>query len=262
MQGAFARLRFGAGNADVLHKRRQGIAGLAVEYPAPGDNQGALRGAHLLRKRVRIRAGRIRRQRLPDPFFKKRFRVIVRLGLRVLAQRKRNGAAARSVHKGGHGPRQRRNNLFGPRDPVEISGYRTETVVRAYRTVAEILDLLQYGVRAAIGEHVPGQKQDGQTVGVRKGRRRNQIRGAGSDRGRARHGPPPHVGLRVGDRRQRHGLLVVRPPGGQNVLVRKQRLAHGRHVAVAENSPHAREIGMDIAVVVDILARKIPHQRL
>ena len=43
------------------------------------------------------------------------------------------------------------------------------------------------------------------------------------------------------DRRMRHRLLVVRAVGRQRVARVPQRLAERRHVAVAEDRPHAGE---------------------
>ena len=106
-----------------------------------------------------------------------------------------------------------------------------------------MLDLLQNGVHDAMLKGIATDQQEGQPVGV-------SDRGGGHHVGRPRshrrsgdHDLAPT--LRLGERHcgQRHGLLVVPPPGGQLVLDPDKRLGQGHDVAVPEDPEHAGEKG-------------------
>ena len=68
--------------------------------------------------------------------------------------------------------------------------------------------------------------------------------------------------MRVGDRRVRHRLLVVRAVGRQRVAMRVQRLADARDVAVAEDREHAAEERRDAVRRLRAQRREIADQRL
>ena len=167
--------------------------------------------------------------------------VVVSLGLDVLAEGERHGSAFGRVGQHGDRPGQRGNDLLGTRDAVEIARDGAEAIVGADRAVAKALDLLQDGIRNAIGEHVARQQQHGQPIDVRDGGGRHHVGRAGSDRTRAGHHPAASGRLGEGDRRKRHRLLVVRPIGRQDFTRGVQGLAHRRDVAVPENREYARE---------------------
>ena len=59
-----------------------------------------------------------------------------------------------------------------------------------------------------------------------------------------------------------HRLLVVGPEGGEAVLGRVERLAEARHVAVAEDRPHASEERRLVSVRLGRLGAEEPDQRL
>ena len=177
----------------------------------------------------------------PDALGEEAFRIVVGLGLRVLAERERHRPAGGRIGQHVHRARQRRDDLLGPRDAVEIARHRAEAVVRRDRAVVEILDLLQHRIGPAVGEHVAGQEQHRQPVHMRDRRGRHHVGGAGPDRRGAGHHAAPPRGLGEGDRRMRHRLLVVRPKGRQRIARVPQRLAERRDVAVAEDRPHAGE---------------------
>ncbi len=147
-------------------------------------------------------------------------------------------------------------------DAVEIARHRLEAIVGGHAAVVEILDLLQHRVRRARGEHVAGQQQHRQAVDVRQRRGGHHVGRAGTDRRRARHHPPAHVGLGVGDRRVRHRLLVVRAVGRQLVAMPIERLADAGDVAVAEDREHAAEQRPDAGAGLGRQRRQIAHQRL
>ena len=76
------------------------------------------------------------------------FGIVVGLGLHVLAQRQRHRPAFGRVGQHLHGAVERGDDLFGPRDAVEVARHRAEAVVGRNGAVAEILDLLQHRDRA------------------------------------------------------------------------------------------------------------------
>ena len=184
------------------------------------------------------------------------FRIIVGLGLRVLAQRQRHRAAFGGVGEHGHGALQRGDDLLGPRDAVEIARDRAEAVVGRHRAVGEVFDLLQHRIGPAVGENVAGQKQHRQAVHMGDCGGRHHVGGAGADGGGAGHHAPAARGLGEGDGRMRHALLVMGAKVGSVVAHPVQRLAHARDVAVAENRPHAAEERQDLSVDLGLLRRQ------
>jgi hypothetical protein len=97
---------------------------------------------------------------------------------------------------------------------------------------------------------------------MRGRRRRDEIRGAGADRRRARHHPPPELRLGVGDRSVRHRLLVVRAVGRQLRAMPIQRFADAGHVAVTEDRPDAGEERHLASVDHGTLCGEIADERL
>ena len=104
---------------------------------------------------VRARTRRVR----PDPLVEEALGIVVGLGLHVLAERQRHRPAFGRIGQHLHGAAERRDDLLGPRDAVEIARHRAEAVIGRQRAVAEILDLLQHRIGPAIGEDVAGQQQ-------------------------------------------------------------------------------------------------------
>ena len=100
----------------------------------------------------------LRAARHPDALGEEALGIIEGLGLHVLAERQRHRAAFGRVGQHLHGALQRRDDLLGPRDAVEIARHRPEAVIGADRAVAETLDLLQHRVGRAVGEDVAGQQ--------------------------------------------------------------------------------------------------------
>ena len=86
------------------------------------------------------------------------------LGLDILAKGKRDRSAICRIGHGAKGARQSCQQMFGPRNPVEIAADRPEAVIGRYRAVAEIFNLLQHRIRPAAGKHVSRQQQYRQAV--------------------------------------------------------------------------------------------------
>ena len=185
-------------------------------------------------------SGRGRRDR-PDLLLEKAFRVVEGLRLHILAERQRHRTAIERIGQHLHGALQRRDDLLGPGDAVEIARDRTEGVVGRDRAVAEILDLLQHRIRRAIGEDVAGQEEHGNAVDMRDACRRHHIQGAGADRGRAGHEALAEARLGIGDRGMRHALFVMGAIGRQFAAHLIERFADARDVAMAEDRPDAAE---------------------
>ncbi len=113
------------------------------------------------RDRIRQLVGiRARAARRPDALLEEALRIVEGFGLHVLAERQRHRAAIERIGQHLHGALQRRDDLLGPGDAVEIARDRAEGVVGRNRAVAEILDLLQHRIGRAVGEDVAGQEQD------------------------------------------------------------------------------------------------------
>ena len=189
-------------------------------------------------------------------------RIVVRLGLHVLAEGERHRSALGRIGQHRDRPVQRRHDLLGARDAVEIARDRAEAIVGADRSVAEVLDLLQNRIGPAIGEHVARHQEHRQPIDVRDRGGGDHVGRAGADRGRAGHHAPAARGLGEGDRGMRHRLLVVGAIGGQDFARGVERFAHARHVAVAEDREHALEQPLLAAVDFDLLSAQEANHRL
>ena len=177
-------------------------------------------------------------------------RIVVGFGLDVLGERDEGRAAARRIEHGGDRLRQRRDDLLGPRDAVPIARHRLEGVVDGDGRVAELLDLLEHGIRRAVGEGVTGEDQDRQAVRHRHAGGGDHVGGAGADRGERHHDLAALLRLGEADRGQSHRLLVLAAPGGQHILNGLERLAEAGHVAMPEDCENASE-ERNFAVVDD-----------
>jgi hypothetical protein len=149
--------------------------------------------------------------------------------------------------------------MLRPTDAVEVSADGAETVASAYRTIVEILNLLQHRIGPAVGEDIAGDQQNRQTVDVRERRRRDHVRRARPDRGCDRHRFAALHRLRIGDCRVSHGLFVLAAPGGKPRTDPMQRLADPGHIAMAKNGPDT----FDEAIALGRHLRREPsHHRL
>ena len=144
----------------------------------------------------------------------------------------------------------------GLRDAVEIARDGPEAVVGRHRAVGKAFDLLQHRIGPAVGEDVAGEKQHRQAVHMGDGGGRHHVGGAGADGGGAGHHAPAARGLGEGDGRMSHALLVMGAEGGKGLAHPVQRLAHARHVAVAEDGPNAAEERQDFSVDLRLLRRQ------
>ena len=218
-----------------------GRAAFAVQHAAAGDQQRALRRTQQVDCRRHLDRFGHRRAHPDHCRREKGFRKIVGLRLHVLRQREGHRSAAGRVGQHRDRARQRAQQLPGRDDAVEVARHGLEAIVGGNSAVAEILDLLQHRVRRARNEHVARQEEHRQPVDMRGRRGSDQVGRTRADRRGAGHHPPPEMRLGVGNGGVRHCLLVVRTVRRQHSALAVQRLADSRHIAVAEDRPHAAE---------------------
>ena len=248
-----AGLRLGDRNAAARAEVDQFALCVGIEHAAAADDQGLLRAAQ---KRGGVGDfARVWRDATlaMHPLLEEGQGIVVGLGLHVLAEGERHRPALGRIGQNRHRPVQRRHDLFGPGDAVEIARHGPEAIVGADRPVAEILDLLQHRIGPSIGEDVAGDQEHRQPVDMRERRRSDHVGGARADRGGAGHHALASRRLGEGDRGMRHRLLVVRPVGRQRIAAGVERLAEASHVAVAEDGEHALEQPLLSAVDLDFL---------
>ncbi len=261
-QARLAGLGLDHGDAVALGEGLEPVLGTRVEHAAARHDDG-FRGTAQDRGRGREFVGIRGRAADPaQPLDEEALGVIVGLGLHVLAERQGHGPAIGRIGQHGQGPLQRRHELFGSGDAVEIARHGPEAVVGRDRAVAPILHLLEHGVGAPVGEDVAGNEQHRQPVHVGDAGRRHHVGGTGTDRGRAGHHAAAPAGLGEGHGRITHALLVMRPEGRQAVLRTLQGLAHPGDVAMAEDRPDAGEQRQRAAVDFRHLPAEVAHQRL
>ena len=262
-QRALARLCFHYRHAMGFRERAQGFgAAVAVEHAAARDDHRLLRRAQERCRDIELRGFRRRRTDSHQRRREKRLGIIVGLGLHVLRQRERDGAAQRRVGQDGNRARQRSEELRGCDDAVEIARHRLHAVVGRDAAVVKILELLQHGVGCPRNEDIARQEKHGEPIDVCGGGRRHEVRRSRADRGRARHHPLAEVRLGEGDGGVRHRLLVVRSVGRQHIPVPVERFAHAGDVAVAEDGPDAGEERHLPAVADRPLRRQETDKRL
>ena len=170
-----------------------------------------------------------------------RLREVERLGLDVLRQGQHHRARIGRVGEDPRDLRQRRDQLLGPDDPVEVPRDGAERVVDARREIPEVLDLLEHRVGRPAGERVTRQEQDGQPVRHRRPRRRHHVQGTWPDRRRHRHDLPTVHRLGVGDGGEGHALLRLAAPGRQPVADVVERGTQSQHVPMPEDREDAGE---------------------
>ncbi len=138
-----------------------------IMHPAPGHDHRAFGSTDHFDRAVQfVRIG-MDAAAVPHARLKEAFGVVIRLGLHVLTEGKRDGATFCWIGHRAEGARQRGEDVFGPGDAVEIAADRSEAVVCADRAIAEHFGLLQHRIGAAIGEDISGQEQHRQAVHMR-----------------------------------------------------------------------------------------------
>ncbi len=215
--------------------------GVGIEDAAAADHEWLLR---LLKQRCGFvdlaRVGRNAAQPM-HALVEEARRIVVSLGLHVLAEGERHRPAFGGIGQDRDRSIERRHDLLGPRDAIEIARHGLKAVIGAHRSVGEILDLLQNRIGPAAGEHVARDQEHGEPVDMRDRGGGDHVGRARADRGGAGHHPPAPRGLGEGDRGMRHRLLVMGAIGRQRVARAIERLAHAGHVAMAEDREHALE---------------------
>ena len=257
-----AGLRLGDRNAASGAKVDEFALRIGIENAAAADHERLL--GRFQKRRGFVDLARVWRDAplAVHALFEEACRIVVGLGLHVLAEGEGHRPALRRI--GQHRDRsvQRRHDLLGARDAVEIPRHGTEAVVGAHRSVAEVLDLLQNRIGPAVGEDVARYQQNRQAVDMRHRRRCDHVGRAGADRGCAGHHALAARGFGEGDRGMGHRLFVVGAVGGESVARGVERFAHARHVAVAENREHALEQALFQAVDFDSLSAQEANHRL
>ena len=235
------------------------VLGAGIEHAAAGDDHRRLRGADRgdhLRHLDRVGLGPAD---APDPRLEEALRVVVGLGLHVLAEGEADRAAVGRIGHRAQRAGQRGQDVLGPGDAVEVAGDRLEAVVGRDRAVVEVLDLLQHRVGPAVGEDVAADEEHRQPVDVGERRGGDHVGRARADRGGDRVGAAAALRLGVGDRGVGHRLLVLAAPGRQRVADAVQRLADAGDVAVAEDRPDALD---EALTVLGHLHAQPAHHRL
>ena len=250
-----ARLGVGHGDPGGLGELGQRLGGEGVVHPAAGDDHGPLGRTDRRDGRADVLLLGRRPADPPLPGGEELLGHLQRLGLHVLRERDRHGAGLGRVREHPHAVEQRREELLGPPDAVEVAADRPEDVVDGDVVGVGALELLEHRVRAPGGELVRGEQQRGQPVRGGQGGAGHHVGGAGADRGGHREGGPApgvpgvadglvHLGLLV-------AALVVGHQGGVLGLVLLQGLAHPGHVAVAEDAEHARDRALPVLLGTD-----------
>ena len=238
------------------------LLGARIEHAAAADDQRLARRAQRGDRLRRVRASGARTARAMHALVEEGDRIVIGLGLHVLAEGQRHRPAIGRVGEHDKRPRQRRHDLLGARDAVEIARHRAEAIVGADCAVAEVLDLLEHRVGAAIGEDIARQQQHRQAIDVGERCGSDHIGCARANRGGAGHHAAAARRLGEGDCGMRHRLLVVGAIGRQYAARRVERFAHARHIAVAEDCEHAGEERDDPAVDFGLLRREEADGRL
>ncbi len=118
-------------------------------------------------------------------------REVVPLRLDVLRQRQHDRAGVGGVGQDPCDLGQRGQQLFGTRDPVEVSRDRPERIVDRDGRVSVVLDLLQHRVRSPAIERVSRKQQHRQPVGVGDAGSGDHVQRARPHRCGRRHDLPP-----------------------------------------------------------------------
>ena len=234
----------------------EAAAGAGIENAPARDDQRFVGLAKLRDRGTQFVLRRTDTSQRPDVLREESFGIIERLRLNVLAEGKRDRAAFGWIGHHRHRALQRVDDLLGPGDAVEIARDGAKAVVSRNGAIGKILDLLQDGVRPAVGEHVAGQEKERQTVHMRERGSRYHVGGAWADRARHRHEPAAETCLCKGDRGMRHRLLVVGPIGRQLIAHLIKRLAHSGNIAVTEKRPDTR----DKRNFLSLDFRHLPHE--
>jgi hypothetical protein len=244
----FTRLRLGDGHSPSRAEVDQLALGVGIEDAAAADDERLL----ARRQEIDCDGDLVRVRRDPPlaihPLLEKRSWIVIGFRLDVLAEGERHRPAIGRIGQDGKRARQRRHDLLGTRDAIEIARHRPEAVVRARRPVAEVFDLLQHRIGLPIGENVAGDQQHRQAIDVRDRCRCDHVGRAGADRGRAGHHAPAARSLGEGDRGMRHRLLVMCAVGRELIAGGIERFSEARYIAVAEDCEHTLEEPLRAAV--------------
>ena len=240
-------------------KSASSVLGAGVEHAAPRHDHRRLGGAERGDDGLDLDRVGLGPADAPHPRLEEALRVVVGLGLHVLAEGEAHRAAVGRV---GHRPEragERGQEVLGAGDAVEVADDRPEAVVGRDRAVVEVLDLLQHRVGPAVGEDVAADEEHRQAVDVGERRGGDQVGRARADRGGDGMGAAAAPGLGVGDGGMGHGLLVLAAPGGERLADAVQRLADAGDVAVAEDRPDALD---EAPAVLGRLHAQPAHHRL
>jgi hypothetical protein len=165
-------------------------------------------------------------------------RIVERLALDVLGERQGRRPARRRVEHQRHRLGQRGQDLLGPDDPVEEGRHRLESIVGGDGEVVEMLDLLQHRIGKARREVVAAEEQHRQPVRERDAGGGDHVGRAGPDRGGADMDLLAAPRPRIGDRGERHRLLVLAAIGRELIAHLGKRRTEAGHIAVAEDCMH------------------------
>ena len=138
---------------------------LAVEHAAAGNDERLLCRAQRLDRGGKLALVGTDAARQPQALGEEALGIVESLGLDVLAEGERHRPAIGRIGQHRHGALQRRDELLGPGDAVEIARHRPEAVVGRDGAVAEILDLLQDRDReCGVAKTSPGTNSTGRRL--------------------------------------------------------------------------------------------------
>ncbi len=237
----------------------QCTAGICIMHPATGNDHRLFGRLDCGNRRVKLIQIGARALGFPDFGVKETFGPVKCLRLHILTECQCHRAAIGRIGQGCHRTWQGGQKLLGAHDAVKITADRLKTIIGRNRAITEILDLLQHRIRCAIGKHIPGHKQNRQTVDMREGRGGHHIGRTRPDRCRDRHGTLAVRCLGVCNGGMGHALLVMTAPGREIIPDAMQCLAHSGNIAMTENRPASAKKRHTVLV---LLFAQIPHHRL
>ncbi len=151
---SLARLGLNEGYVMCLGEGCKFCLGLRVNHPAAGDDHRATRTADGICKVRHLALIGFGATDAPNHGLEETLGIIIELGLHILAERQRHGAANGRIGHRCKRPRQTAQEMFRPQNSFEIGRDRTEAVVGTDGAVAEIHNLLQVRFWSPIGENI------------------------------------------------------------------------------------------------------------
>ena len=253
---------FDDGNVVFFGKGGEFALGTRIEDATAGDDEGLLglfQQGDGFRDFETIRTGAAN---AVNALVEEGCRIVIGFALRILTEREENRAAIGRIKQGADGLRERLQDLLRAGDAVPVAGHGLEGIIDGEGRIIEVFDLLQHGIRQAIGEGIAREHQDRKAVGVGSTRSCDHVQRAGADGGNGNHHLAALLGLGESDGSERHGLLVLAAPCREFILHLLERFGQAGDIAMAENGEGSGEKGNFDAVDLGVLCAEIFDQGL